>query len=49
MLARFFFRYNFQGFLIISTSRGTGISTELMVADVIKKPLSGEVLLKVNL
>lgn len=44
-----FSRNNFQGFYVISTSIGLCSSNELIAATRLEKPISGEVLLKINL
>jgi ribosomal protein S8 len=46
--AKHFFRNSFQGFYIISTSRGLCTSTDLVLAHILQKPVAGEVLLKLN-
>lgn len=48
-LASNFARANFQGFYIISTPSGICSSNELIAAKVLEKPISGEILLKINL
>lgn len=44
-----FARNNFQGFYILSTPSGICSSNELITANVLNSPVSGEVLLKINL
>lgn len=43
-----FFRNNFQGFFVLSTPNGLCSSNELISAFMLKQPISGEILLKVN-
>lgn len=48
-LAKHYSRNTFQGFYILSTSRGICSSNELIAAHILKRPISGEVLVKVEL
>lgn len=47
-LAKHFFRHNFQGFYVISTSHGLCSSNDLILANILQKPVAGEVLLKLS-
>ena len=42
-------RNNFRGFYILTTSSGICSSHELLIAHILDKPISGEILLKINL
>lgn len=48
-LASNFSKTNFQGFYVVSTPSGVCSSNELLAAKVLAKPISGEILLKINL
>lgn len=47
-LSEHFFRNNYQGFYIVSTSQGLCSSNDLILSNILKKPISGEVLLKLS-
>lgn len=46
--AKHYFRNNFQGFYVVSTSTGLCSSNDLILAHILKKPVGGEVLLKLS-
>lgn len=48
-LAINFAKDNFQGFYVVSTSRGVCSSNELILSEALGRPISGEILLKINL
>jgi len=48
-LASHYSKNTFQGFYILSTSQGVCSSNELISAHILKRPISGEVMLKVEL